>query len=121
MIRELNKKSLAYGIPGMLLQGCFIYPPTALLGIFGTVLLIIGLSYYARAKGYSGYFGLLGLLSWIGIIVLITLKDRHMVLEEVQARKVTKTRDVVLGIILGLALVIGVPALIAVLFMLFVK
>ncbi len=75
MLKTQNKKSLVYGIPGILLQavGIFSLP----IGLIGTVLLVIGLGYYAKAKGHSGLFGLLGLLSWLGVIVLMCLKDRH--------------------------------------------
>lgn len=120
MIEELNKKSLAYGVPGLLIQtaGLFIHP---LIALVGTILLIIGLAYYSKAKGHSGYFGLFGLLSWIGIIVLIVLKDLNMTPEEEQARKKTKTKDIVLGILLGLSLIIGIPLIIAIIFKFFVK
>jgi hypothetical protein len=108
MIKELNKKSIAYGVPGLLIQsaGLFIHP---LISLTGTVLLIIGLAYYSKAKGRSGYFGFFGLLSWIGIIVLLCLKDRNLTPEEIEARKTTKPENGVLGILLGLGLIIGVP------------
>jgi len=85
------------GIPGLLIQlGCVIasnmlaakaksggeVPPIALAGLFavgsivGSILLIIGLCYYAKAKGYSGVLGLLGLLSCIGLIILAVLPDK---------------------------------------------
>jgi amino acid transporter len=90
----LNRKSLMFGIPGIILQivGNIAMPtvdpnnPNAadvpmVLGcigimLLGTVLLIIGLSLYARAKGHSGWWGLMGLLSIIGLIVLACLPDR---------------------------------------------
>ena len=72
----------------------------------------VGLAYYAKAKGHSGWWGLCGLLSWLGIIVLIVLKDRHETAKEQATRTTTKRRDLVLGIALGLGLVIGVPLLI---------
>ena len=120
MIKKLNNKSMAFGVPGIIIQtiGFAINPIVVLLG---GVLLIIGLGYYAKAKGHSGYFGLFGLLSWIGIIVLIVLKDHHPTTEEVEARKTTKPKDVVLGILLGLGLIVGVPVIIAIIFNLFIK
>lgn len=76
MIKELNNKSLAFGVPGLLIQSiCFFINP--FLSLIGTILLIIGLGYYAKARGHSGWFGLLGLLSWIGIIILLVLKDKN--------------------------------------------
>jgi hypothetical protein len=90
----LNRKSLMYGIPGIVLQcagalaGSTVdqnTPDSAdslwMLGsrgimLAGTVLLIIGLAFYARAKGHSGSWGLMGLLSFIGLIVLACLPDR---------------------------------------------
>ena len=76
MLRQLSHKSLAYGVPGIVLQciGLWLCPPVAHLG---NVLPIAGLAYYAKAKGHSGFFGLLGLLSWFGVVVLLILKDRR--------------------------------------------
>lgn len=118
MIKELNNKSLIYGIPGLLIQSVFLFIDP-LISLLGTALLIIGLSYYSRAKGHSGYFGFLGLLSWLGIIVLILLKDKHITAEEQTARRTTKTTDVIWGILLGLGLLIGVPLILFVLSKLF--
>ena len=61
MIMEYNRTSLRFGIPGALLQfpGPFLieyfWPqidllPKCVAGL-GSILLLIGLSYYARAKG----------------------------------------------------------------------
>ena len=44
--------------------------------IIGTVMLIVGLGYYAKGKGYSGVLGLLGLLSCIGLLILAVLPDK---------------------------------------------
>ena len=61
MITEYNRTSLRFGIPGALLQfpgpflAEYIWPQIDLLPRFaaglGSILLLIGLSYYARAKG----------------------------------------------------------------------
>ncbi len=92
MDAALNRKSLMLGIPGIVLQiaGNVMVRTTdpnnpdgvmlgggVLLSLIGTVLLIIGLSWYAKAKGHSGWLGLLGLLSIIGIIVLAVLPDKR--------------------------------------------
>jgi hypothetical protein len=89
-----NRKSLALGVPGIVLQilGNVMYrsggtvapmgqtpvkgnPLWLLVALAGTVLLIAGLSFYAKAKGRSPAWGLMGLLSIIGLIVLACLKD----------------------------------------------
>lgn len=120
MIKGFNDISLAYGVPGILIQtiGLFINPIVVLVG---TVLLVIGLGYYSKAKGHSGYFGLFGLLGLIGAIVLIALKDRHITPEEEAARKKTSPKNILLGILLGLGLIIGIPVIIAIIFRIFVR
>jgi hypothetical protein len=48
-----------------------------ILGVLlGAVLLIIGLGYYAKGKGYSAVLGLLGLFSCIGLLILAVLPDK---------------------------------------------
>lgn len=100
MIPEYNRKSLLIGIPGLLIQvGCAFVPlilgalrvdtarlsPLASFGLvlvlilgplLGAVLLIIGLCYYAKGKGYNAALGLLGLLSCIGLLILALLPDK---------------------------------------------
>ena len=88
MIQHYNSKSLALGIPGLLLQITPIFhdalPPhpewvdilTIVATLSGWVLVSLGLCYYAQAKGYSKWLGLLGLLSCIGLIILACLPDR---------------------------------------------
>lgn len=75
MIKSLNNTSLAFGIPGVIIQiaGQFMNQPLILLA--GTVLLIVGLAFYAKAKGRSPAWCLMGFLSIIGLIVLACLKD----------------------------------------------
>ncbi len=75
MIKEYNNISLTWGIPGIALQiaGNVIGQPLIL--VLGTVLLMIGLAYYAKAKGRSPAWCLMGFLSIIGLIVLACLKD----------------------------------------------
>ena len=95
MDAALNRTSLKWGIPGIVLQIGAVLIPRALgyadpknvpvgvtvlyyvVALSGTALLIVGLSYYAAAKGHSRWAGLLGLLSIIGLIVLAVLPDRH--------------------------------------------
>ncbi len=120
MIKELNKKSLIYGIPGLFVQTIFLFI-NPIISLLGTIFLIIGLGYYSKAKGHSGYWGFFGLLSWLGIIVLIVLKDLHQTPEEELAGKTTKAKNVLWGIIFGLGLLIGVPVILFVMFTLFLK
>ena len=96
MDKRYNRISLAFGISGILLQVMAIallpllpYGDTdtaawramaalllvALLPV-GTILLIVGLGYYAKAKGQSAVWCLMGFLSLLGLIVLACLKDR---------------------------------------------
>jgi hypothetical protein len=85
MIKELNKRSLLFGFPGILLQiiALFFYfgdgrwDCAYLLAWLGVALLIIALCYYAKAKGYPGFVGLLGILGIIGVIILYFLKDKN--------------------------------------------
>jgi len=96
MIAAYSRKSLALGIPGLVLQiGCYyllsnlvIFPknpntvPHATTGVLlelgmfaGNILFIIGLCFYAKSKGYSGLWGLLGVFSCIGLLILAILPD----------------------------------------------
>jgi len=75
-IKRLNGISLGLGIPGIVLQ----IAGNAIGGnggsgvlVLGTVLLLVGLSFYARMKGRSGWWGLLGFLSILGLIALAVL------------------------------------------------
>ncbi len=85
-----NRISLTYGITGIGLQvvGCAfsivaqdIDPVVALIGVaglwIGAGLLVVGLGYYASAKGHHWAWGLVGLLSIIGLLILAALPDRH--------------------------------------------
>lgn len=86
MIDEYNKTSLWYGIPGLCMQGLggamggLDRHESSTLGaaflLIGTVLLIIGLCYYAKAKGQPASYGLFGFASCIGLLILALLPDR---------------------------------------------
>ena len=75
MNKIYNNISLGLGAPGIILQiwGNIIGQPIML--ILGTILLMIGLAYYAMAKGRNPAWCLMGFLSIIGLIVLGCLKD----------------------------------------------
>jgi hypothetical protein len=96
MIPEYSRKSLAIGIPGLVLQIlCYVGPDllwksgAGLAGMplwamiassvgvtVSSLLLIVGLGYYAKSKGYTGALGLLGVLSCVGLIIVAVLPDR---------------------------------------------
>jgi hypothetical protein len=85
MIAEYNRKSFIFGIPGIIFQIAAFFMPTrdrimsplgAILVLAGTGLLLVGLAFYAKAKGRHPVWGLFGLLSIIGLIVLGCLKDK---------------------------------------------
>jgi hypothetical protein len=97
MITKYNRKSLAFGIPGILLQMGWLaliivlglksgshgkaLPEWAasLFGfsiVLGEILWIVGLCYYAMAKGYRATLGVLGIFSWIGLLILFVLPDK---------------------------------------------
>jgi hypothetical protein len=85
MIKEYNRRSFYFGIPGIILQIAgqlmrdSIGEPTAIgaiISLIGTALLLIGFSYYAKAKGRHPAWCLMAFLSIIGLIVLACLKDK---------------------------------------------
>ena len=83
MTASLNKRNLAFGAPGLLLQFVGFYlgkikgnETVGLpLQLIGGILLTVGLVYYAKAKNRHPALGLLGFLGIIGIIILALLKD----------------------------------------------
>jgi hypothetical protein len=78
MITKYNNVSLAFGIPGIVLQLVGAFAPSVLVQLLGTALLIVGLAYYAKAKGRNPAWCLFAFLSIIGLIVLACLKDRSV-------------------------------------------
>jgi hypothetical protein len=86
MLAAYKSKTMTFVIAGIVLQivgsiiakagflGWLVGGPVALIG---SVLLIMGCCFYAKAKGYAWWFGLLGLLSCIGLIILYFLPDQH--------------------------------------------
>lgn len=75
MIKKYNNISLAWGIPGIVLQIAGNVIGELLVILVGTILLMVGLAYYAKAKGRSPAWCLMGFFSLIGLIVLACLKD----------------------------------------------
>ncbi|HEU6449385.1 MAG TPA: hypothetical protein VFV23_13215 [Verrucomicrobiae bacterium] len=94
MIAKYSKRSLWIGLPGVLLQAACLFLPGILaspgkdstliwasLGwivgsTLGSILFMVGLGYYAKAKGYNAALGLLGLLTCVGLLILAVLPDR---------------------------------------------
>lgn len=93
MIAKYNRRSLAIGAPGVLLQtaggiasGAFEGSPgegytdqqiiAMCVTLLGTLMLIVGLGYYAKAKGREVLWCLLGFLGIIGLLCLALLEDR---------------------------------------------
>jgi hypothetical protein len=98
MIARYNTLSFIWGIPGLIIQiagyilrtsasNTEIVPGKVVvtnplmfnLGfaivLVGTVLFLVGLAYYAKAKGRSPWWCLFAFLSCIGLLVLACLKD----------------------------------------------
>jgi len=82
MIARYNNVSLLFGVPGLVIQMFGWWKRTQgdeglglLISLAGTVLLFVGLGYYAKAKGRTPVWCLMGLLSLIGFIVLGALPD----------------------------------------------
>jgi hypothetical protein len=84
-----NKKSLVFGVPGLFLAlGCvfasdaFTKPTRWILTLLdigrwgGAILWIVGLCYFAKAKGRNAAWGLFGFLACIGLAVLWFLEDK---------------------------------------------
>jgi hypothetical protein len=76
MIAKYNNISLLLGIPGLVIQMAGAVKSNPALFVIGTILLITGFSFYAKAKGRSPAWGLFGLLSWVGILILALLKEK---------------------------------------------
>lgn len=75
MIRKYNRISLVVGIPGLLVQLAGFMTEQPFLKVVGTLLLLVGLAYYAKAKGRNPAWCLMALLSIVGLLVLAILKD----------------------------------------------
>ena len=75
MIAKYNKLSFVWAIPGLIIQVVGRLNENPLIMLVGVVLIIVGLAYYAMAKGRTPAWGLMGFLSIIGLIVLACLKD----------------------------------------------
>ena len=81
MIKKYNNISLAVGAPGIILQIIgFVMSAnesqvSGPLILLGTIMLMVGLGYYAAAKGRSPLWCLAGCAGFLGLILLAVLKD----------------------------------------------
>ena len=85
MITKYNNISLVFGAPGIILQTAGTIMTDGmknenmiglLLLLLGSVLLLIGLGFYAKAKGRHPAWCLMAFLSFIGLVVLASLSDK---------------------------------------------
>jgi len=76
MVERYNRISFAWGIPGLAVQVMAGLLDELLLGVLGTLLLVVGFAYYAKSRGRHPARGLFGLLSIVGLLVLACLSDR---------------------------------------------
>ena len=76
MIKKYNNISLAAGIPGIIIQVLGSIVGNSEIIIIGTLLLLLGFAYYAKAKGRNPAWASMAFFSVIGIIVLACLKDK---------------------------------------------
>ena len=86
MIARYNHLSFVFGVPGIAMQiaGHFMaglgQGATASLGalfmVLGLFALMIGLAYYAKAKGQSWAWCVAAFLSILGLLLLLLLQDR---------------------------------------------
>jgi len=92
MIAQYNRKSFYWGVPGIILQfgGLFVDALQG-FGLLGTILLLVGLGYYAKAKGRNWAWGLFAFLPIIGIIVLLCLKDESLTTEKIDVLSAQRT------------------------------
>lgn len=79
MIAQYNRTSLWWGIPGLLLR----WVGVSVLGtagvamiLLGTIMLTVGLAYYAKAKGRHVAWCFMGFAGLIGLIVLLLIEER---------------------------------------------
>jgi hypothetical protein len=91
MTTKFNRKSLAFAVPGLLVQwgsliGYGLFSDRAhaewianlfLVGYFGgTILLAIGLAEYADCKGRDPGWAAFGTVSLLGLVILLCLEDK---------------------------------------------
>jgi len=84
-LKKLNNTSLMIGGPGLLLQiigsamGNSLGGLAPLFSLAGTGLLIYGLTFYVRSRGYHWALAFLGLFSCLGLVVLALVPRKCIV------------------------------------------
>ena len=89
MIAKYNRKSLAFGLPGILIQVCCVVinetaTSPALLAVspvvllVGFALLMTGVYFYVKSKGRNPAWSVLACFSFLGLIILACLKDHAL-------------------------------------------
>ena len=114
MIAEYNRKSFYWGVPGFIIQTMATFMiskysgrgnPTLipadsslatlnlirLMVLAGTILLLVGIAYYAKSRDRHWAWCLLACLPFIGIIALAFLKDKSLPKEDEEHEADRKT------------------------------
>ena len=107
MIKKYNNISLAIGIPGLILQLYGTFEQVSILSILGSIALIVGLAFYAKAKARHPAWGLLGLLSILGMIILALIPDKS---SDQSTKSIGLFTKILLGLFLAMLIaVIVIP------------
>ena len=83
MIKRYNNLSLMIAIPGIIIQVAaqmMLQGEQAslrfLVSLIGTVMVLIGFAYYAKAKGRNPLWCFVGVFSCLGLLIMALLKDK---------------------------------------------
>jgi hypothetical protein len=76
MSTQFRNRSYGLAASGLALQAVGWLLSSSLVGLAGSVLLCVGLCYYAKSKGRHVLWGVLGFFSLIGLAVLVVLPDK---------------------------------------------
>lgn len=105
MIKKYNNYSLLFGVPGLIVQAYSSFVNSNLLLLVGTILVVVGLFFYTKAKARHPLFCLLGFLSIIGWLILGALSDKSDT-GELKEKGNSKGFLIIIAIILFLLLAI---------------
>ena len=83
MIKRYNNLSLVIAIPGIIIQVAAQLMMQGeqsnlglLVSLIGTVMVLIGFAYYAKAKGRNPLWCIVGVFSCLGLLIMALLKDK---------------------------------------------
>ena len=107
MIKKYNNQSLLFGFPGLIVQAYSSFINSNLLLLAGTILIVVGLFFYTKAKARHPLFCLLGFLSIIGWLILAALPDKSGT-SELKEKGNSKVFLIIIAIILFL--IFAIPA-----------